>query len=66
MSDDVAVMQGFTKQVIGSASDYELYLLIQPDTDLDDTFKAWDTDEQVWIFVNGWLFTFNDHLGISG
>ena len=58
MSDNVAVLDGYTLEVIASCDDFDLYLLIKPGTDLDSTFRAWDTDEQELIAVNGWLFTF--------
>ena len=58
MSDNVAVLDGYTLEVIASCDDLDLYLMIKPGTDLDSTFRAWDTDEQELIAVNGWLFTF--------
>ena len=61
MSDNVAVLNGFTREVIASNGEYDLYLLVRPDTDFDSTFKAWDTDNQEWIRVNGWLFTIADN-----
>ena len=53
-----AILDGYTLEVIASCDDFDLYLLIKPGTDLDSTFRAWDTDEQELIAVNGWLFTF--------
>ena len=55
--DNRAVTQGFTEEVTLTNWAHELYLLIKPDTDLDSRFKAWDTDCQEFIYVNGWLFT---------
>jgi hypothetical protein len=60
MSNNIAVLEGYTQEIIAESDAVTLYLLIRPDTDLDDTFKAWDTDEQEFIRVNGWLFTFDD------
>lgn len=57
MSDNSAVMQGFTEEVALTSSEYDLFLLVRPGTDLDSRFRAWDTDEQEWLVVNGWLFT---------
>jgi hypothetical protein len=54
--DNLAVMQGFTEEVTLTGSEHDLYLLIKPCTDLDSRFKAWDTDCQEFIYVNGWLF----------
>ena len=60
MTDNIAVLQGFTIAVeahnIRGVESYELFLLVKPDTDYDDTFRAWDTDAQEFIRVNGWLF----------
>ena len=53
MSDNVAVMEG------GDGMD--LYLLVKPDTDFDSTFRAWDTDNQEFIRVNGWLFVVTEN-----
>ena len=58
MSDNVAVLEGFTREAEASNGAIDLYLLIRPGTDLESTFRAWDTDEQEFIVVNGWLFTF--------
>lgn len=56
MTDNVAIMDGFTKEVALENEHLTLFLLVRPDTDLDDRFKAWDTDAQEYITVNGWLF----------
>jgi hypothetical protein len=60
MTDNIATLRGFTRYVLADSDAASLHLLIRPDTDLDSTFRAWDTDEQCWIKVNGWLFTFED------
>lgn len=59
-SDNGAVLAGYTRQVLATSERYDLHLLIKPDTDLDDTFKAFCTDDQEMISINGWLFTFED------
>ena len=61
MTDNVAILKGYTKEIIAT-NDHglELFLLVQPDADLDDRFKAWDTDCQEFIRVNGWLFSIED------
>jgi hypothetical protein len=52
MSDNVAVLEGFTKEVhLGN-----LFLLVKQNTDLKGTFKAWNMDKQEFVYVNGWLF----------
>lgn len=58
MTDNVAILEGYTKGVRGMFRADELYLLVKPDTDLGERFKAWDTDCQEFITVNGWLGTF--------
>ena len=60
MTDNIAILDGYTESIIAESDDITLYLLIKPDTYLDSTFKAWDTDNQEYIRVNGWLFTYED------
>ena len=60
MTDNGAVLEGFTKEVEANCAQCTLYLLVKPETDLDSRFKAWDTDAQEWIFVNGWLFSIEE------
>jgi hypothetical protein len=60
MSDNAAVLQGFTREVVASNAAMDLFLLVKPDTDFDDTFRAWDTDGQEFVNVNGWLFSVED------
>jgi len=57
MTDNVAILDGYTNEVYMEAGGYDLNLLVKPDADLDGTFKAWDMDEQAYIKVNGWNFT---------
>ena len=56
MSDNAAVLAGYTKEVFLSSMEVDLFLLVKPETDLDSSFKAWDTDNQEWLRVNGWNF----------
>ncbi|MBY5581869.1 hypothetical protein [Rhizobium leguminosarum] len=60
MTDNVAVLDGFTREIIADSGNHTLYLLVKPTTDFGDRFKAWDMDEQEYIHVNGWLFTCED------
>ncbi len=57
MTDNIAVLQGFTKEVVIENESLTLFLLVRPETDLGGQFKAWDTDNQEFIRVNGWLFS---------
>lgn len=58
MSDNTAILAGFTREIIAQAAEYELHLFVMPDADLDGSFKAYDADECQWIRVNGWLFSY--------
>lgn len=60
MTDNVAVLDGYPKHVVATAADYELYLLVKSDVDLDSRFKAWDSDNQEYVWINGWLWSFED------
>lgn len=55
MSDNIATLTGYTVPIVAEYRLDTLFLLVRPDTDLDSRFKAWDTDEQEFIWVNGWL-----------
>ena len=60
MTENAATIQGFTRKVVADCDQYTLFLLVKPETEFDDRFKAWDMDEQEFIIVNGWLFTVED------
>lgn len=53
-----AATDSYTVRVWGECQDASFPMLIQPGTDLDSRFKAWDVDEGEFIMVNGWLWTF--------
>lgn len=43
MTDNVAVLDGYTEEVeMSNGQGLDLFLLVKPGTDLDDTFSAWD------------------------
>ena len=54
--DNLAVLKGFTEEITLTSAEHDLYLLVKPGTDPDSRFKAWDTDCQEFVYVNGWLF----------
>jgi len=60
MSDNTAILAGFTREVMAASGDgsIDCRLFIKPDTDLDDCFKAYDADNCEWLFIKGWLWTF--------
>jgi hypothetical protein len=57
MSDNKALLQGYTKEVMVYISTYDLHLFVKPDTDFDDAFKAYDADACQFLTVNGWLIS---------
>ena len=73
MTDNVAILNGYTT-LVHATNDQgdELFLLVEPETDLEDVFRAWDTDEQKFISVNGWLWyieiadEYSNELGDNG
>ena len=58
MSDNVAVLDGYTVEYMAHTVDYDFHILVEPEADLDDTFKAWHCDTQQYVKVHGWLFQF--------
>ena len=50
-----AQSKGYTRRILVSGGMTELELLVEPDSDLDGTFRAWDCAEEEWLTVNGWL-----------
>lgn len=54
MTDNVAVLQGYTKELYIEHSTCSLNVLVKPETDTQDRFKAWCMDEQEFININGW------------
>lgn len=60
MTDNVATLQGYTKEVLADGGPHSFQLLVRPDADLGERFKAWDMDAQEFIMVNGWLFSIEE------
>lgn len=54
-TDNEAVMLGYTRHVILEGEGAAFAALIKPDTDLDGTFRAFDTDNQEWLIISGCL-----------
>jgi hypothetical protein len=61
MGDNTATLAGYTQEITATSDGCELYLLVKPGTDFDSRFRAWDTDNQEFISVNGWMFTFEEN-----
>lgn len=53
--DNGAVMLGFSVHKLIDIGGSEFAALCHPDTDFDGRFKCFDTDNQEWLIVNGWL-----------
>lgn len=60
MQPEHLMQAGYTRKVVLDCAMTTLFLLVKSDTDLGDRFKAYDTDAEEFIIVNGWLFTFED------
>lgn len=58
MSDNVAILAGFTEEYMADCPVSTFPILVKPGTDLDSRFKAWDMDAQEFIMINGWVCTF--------
>ena len=62
MTDNVAGLARYTQSIVAHAEtgpERDLYLRIKPGTDLDSCFKAWDADGQEFLWINGWMFTYD-------
>jgi len=57
MTDNVAILDGYTVEAWLDTGFTDFPILVKPDTDLDSRFKAFDTDNQEYIMVNGWTVT---------
>ncbi|EQB12680.1 hypothetical protein [Novosphingobium lindaniclasticum] len=58
MADNVAVLAGFTEELFADCAEASMPILVQPGTDLDGSFKAWDMDNQEFVRINGWYWSF--------
>lgn len=64
MNTATAPHPDFSKEVQAESNngEFSLALLIKPDTDLEEAFKAWDIDNQEYIHVFGWNWSFEKVL----
>ncbi len=60
MTDNVAVLEGFTKELMAYSDGVDLHIMVKPNEDLGERFRAWCCDEQEWLMINGWLFSFEE------
>jgi hypothetical protein len=56
----MAMPKGFTRHIYAISGEHELDLMVDPNADLDGTFKAWDVEFDEMLSVNGWLFTIEE------
>lgn len=54
-NDNTAVRLGFTEHKLIDIGGSSFAALCHPETDFDGRFKCFDTDNQEWIIVNGWM-----------
>jgi len=59
MTDNVAVLAGYTVELFAKSEACSMPILVKPCTDLDGRFRAWDMDAQEFVFIHGWLWTFD-------
>jgi hypothetical protein len=60
MSDNTAILAGFTREVMANSDAGEMHIFIKPDADLDGRFKAYNADDCEWVVLNGWLWSFDE------
>ena len=53
MSDNVAVLDGFTKEILIETKDRVIFALVRPDTKFAGMYHAWDTDNQEYVKIEG-------------
>ena len=53
MTDNVAVLDGFTKEILIETKDRVLFALVRPDTKFAGNYRAWDTDNQEHVKIEG-------------
>lgn len=58
MTDNVAVLDGYTEQYMANAPMFDMFIFVKPGTDFDSSFKAWNSDMQEYITIHGWLWDF--------
>lgn len=54
MTDNVAVLDGYTRELRVTTGDTERFLLVKPDVNTSERFRAWDTDAQEFIMLDPW------------
>jgi|688.fasta_scaffold462568_2 hypothetical protein len=52
-------MEGFSETYCAECALYSLEIAVQPGTDMDGRFRAFDLETNEYIWLNGWLWTFH-------
>ena len=58
MSDNTAILEGFTLEYIVTGGGEDRHIFVQPDANTDGIFKAYDADNCEFITVIGWNVSF--------
>lgn len=57
-TNNEATMLGYTRHILIELGGLNTFAaLVKPDTDFDGCFRCFDTDNQEWLSVNGWMVT---------
>lgn len=59
VSKEQAILAGFTDAYLISSGMLDFEVWVKPNTDFDTKFLAYDWEEQEYLWINGWLFTFD-------
>ncbi len=60
MSDNTALLAGFTREIYADTDTATHHLFVKPGDYLDGSFRAYDADEGEFILVAGWNVTIED------
>lgn len=58
MTDKDAILQGYAEEYVAECDECVFCILAKPEDDFDDIVKVWDMDNQEFIYLKGWLFSF--------
>jgi len=58
MSDNTAILAGFTQEFIVTGGGEDRHIFVKPNADTDSIFKAYDADNCEFINVIGWNVSF--------
>lgn len=53
MTDNVAILDGFTREIMIETKERVIFALVKPDTQFTETYRAWDTDNQEYVILIG-------------